>query len=94
MTGPRGLAGSACLRIWRLKDLSPAGSYLKLYKIGTSNYVPWRSALGRRARAGHTGVSIMQMVVACCHNVWDMILQGGGGHKENGIISHYHIQTL
>ena len=71
---------------------SPALSYLKLYKIGTRNSVSCHLALGRRARNGHTGVSIMQQVVVSCHNVWDMIPQWGDTQK-NGIISHHCIQT-
>ena len=45
------------------------------YKINTSYSVPWRAALCRRARNGHTDVSIMQQMVVACHIVCGMIMQ-------------------
>ena len=55
---------------------------LKFHTTGTSNSVSWRSALCRRSRNCHTGVSNMQQVVVSCHNVvWDMIMQCGDTQK-------------
>ena len=46
----------------------------KLYKIGTCTYFFRGSALRSRVRTGHTGVSVIQLVVVSCHNVWVMMI--------------------
>ena len=83
MTGPSGLTGRAPSfgsGDYRF-DLQP-GNTKNLYTRCTRNPFSWRSSLRKRDRTGHTGASIMQLVVVSRHNVWDM-------HYENMPIQIY-----